>query len=423
MLKAKNMLNSILYKLDSLICKFILTLLSCPNAIKSWMHAEKVLAKNLYNGENILLIALYQKGVLRDDIKNLLLLAKKQGLYVIGVNTQKLVDAKSISPWFDTYIERFNFGRDFGSYKTGFKYIFDNLYHLHCPRVIMLNDSVFYESTRTGKFLDSLMNTQIEALGATENYEIEHHLGSFCISIAGRVVRHPKFMRYWRCYRNSDIRPSVIKRGEMALSLCLKRLVVSPEHFQALYNTVNIAKLLSEDEKLLDTALKLSRRSKRVNWARIEPKKFWSIFMQDNYISNMDTNLYKKIKIKLKDEILYANAFNLDDVEEILKKCFKLKDKDLTDNIRKFACAALINIFRSGSQIHQNNALLLYFGLPLVKLDCFYRGTASEEDILTICAQLQTDEADLLRTLLFSKSYGGDVLFGWKRALFNRGFI
>ncbi|MGA2655765.1 MAG: hypothetical protein ABSF18_07290, partial [Gammaproteobacteria bacterium] len=174
----------------SIVSKIIILSILIPQSwwvyIKSLSKPNKLIIEKKYQGQKILLIALYQKGTLRNDLKQLLIKAKKLGFYIIGVNTLTLTE--DVSEWFDSYIERFNYGRDFGSYKTGFNYIFDKKIHLQCPRLLMCNDSVYYEETRTEKFLLDLMNSNIEVLGATENYEISYHLGSFCIAIAGRVL-------------------------------------------------------------------------------------------------------------------------------------------------------------------------------------------------------------------------------------------
>ena len=37
--------------------------------------------------------------------------------------------------------------------------------------------------------IEQIITTEIEALGATENHEIEHHLGSFCISIDKNTIQ------------------------------------------------------------------------------------------------------------------------------------------------------------------------------------------------------------------------------------------
>ena len=83
----------------------------------------------------------------------------------------------------------------------------------------------------------------------------------------------------------------------------------------------------------------------------------------------------------------------------------------------------LMECFTAGSQIHQNNILLHHLGMPLIKLDALYRGMFSIEDVEKIATQLDAQETDSFRRLMFSKPFGGNTLFGWKRAAFYRGLI
>lgn len=169
--------------------------------------------------QSILLIALFEKTYLRKDIIRLLEISKRAGLYVVAVNTRKLstVFLEEHQHLFDVYISQYNYGRDFASYQKGFKYIFKNKLQQNAERIVMLNDSLYYDADRTPQFLDDMINTPVEVLGATENYEINYHLGSFAISFAKKITNNAKFIKYWKNYKRSDIRPLVIKRGEMGL--------------------------------------------------------------------------------------------------------------------------------------------------------------------------------------------------------------
>src|SRR5690606_1852540 len=66
---------------------FLLTLQSEARRIRSWSRPDRVLRDRAHNGEPVLLLALYEKGVLRPDILALLDAAKAAGFYVLAVNT------------------------------------------------------------------------------------------------------------------------------------------------------------------------------------------------------------------------------------------------------------------------------------------------------------------------------------------------
>lgn len=378
---------------------------SCWLRIQSFFKSDHLIIDKEYAGQKILLIALYQKGTLRNDLKNLLMTAKRLGFYTIGVNTLRLQDPSA--EYFDCYIERFNFGRDFGSYKTGFSYIFQKKYNLQCARLLMCNDSVFYERTRTEKFLQDLMNATTEVLGATENYHGHYHLGSFCIAISGRILRHDKFIHFWKSYKNSEMRPCVIKNGEMQLSVCLKSLVIGPENLSALYDVARVTHLISTDDQVIKAAFSLARRSDRIPWGRLVFNKEPCKEMALNYLGMSEQEAFQSVE----------------KTEKFFQETKSSGNEHLPLGIKQFLCAKILSVFREESQIHQNNAFLLYLGMPLIKLDGFFRGVFSEEDILIIAKLMQEDETVEIQKLLFSKSYGKDALQGINYILYSQGFL
>lgn len=417
------MIKQVFRKFNRLMLKLIVLGVLLPQSwwvgFKSLSKPDKIVVEKDYKGQKILLIALYEKGKLRNDIKRLLKTAKRLGYYTLGVNTSSLTE--DVSELLDCYIERFNFGRDFGSYKAGFNYIFNKKLHLQCPRLLMINDSVYYESTRTEKFLLDLMNTDIEVLGATENHQIEHHLGSFCISMSNRILKHEKFIHYWQSYKNSELRPVVIKNGEAALSVCLKRLVSQPVHFRALYDVELLSKLLKENEQNIKAAILLARDGRpEMPWVRLEIKRCWLEFVSKKYLSKFDFGFDHPKKTSMEE---YRSVYDVASMEQFFNHDLKIKDDVLHNKISSMLRSRIIEAFRVGSQIHQFNAFLLYIGLPIIKLDGFFRGVFVVEDIFNITNQMQAQEAQEIEYLLLSKSYGGDSLLGWKKILFSFGFL
>jgi hypothetical protein len=408
---------------------FSYILIMCVVLPKSWwvgfkslFKPDQLLVEKKYQGEKILLIALYQKGELRPDIKRLLVLAKRLGYFIIGVNSLKLDE--DVTDLFDCYIERFNFGRDFGSYKTGFEYIFSKKYHHACPRLLILNDSVYYELTRSEKFLTTLMNTPIEVLSATENFESGHHLGSFCISINGRILSHKKFIQFWKDYKRNDVRPIVIQKGEVKLSFLLRRLARTSGDFCALYNLTFVANLLKSDEQLINTALKMARQGRNVTWPRLNPKNTLIHMAFENYFKIHEiTGGVRRKSLRIEPAEPGCLMLDVKDIVSFFKDHIKIDSAALYAYINHAFCASILKNFRCASQIHQSNAFLLHIGLPLIKLDGFYRGFFSEDDVLTISNQLSADQALELEQLLFHRSFAGDVLQGWGFLLFKQGFL
>lgn len=387
----------------------MLTLVSKKNKIYSSFKTEYVVFHNNYHGQKILLIALYEKNFLRNDIKNFLILARSKGVYVMGVNTKKLLHDASLQTYFDCYIERYNFGRDFGSYKLGFQYLFRHQYHVDCPRLLMLNDSVFYEPTRSEKFIEDLLNTSVEVLGATENFDISHHLGSFCISIGGTILRHKKFRQYWKAYSLTDIRPKVIKKGEVAFSTCLKSLVSTSNQFRALYDTTRLIQALAADEHFLNTTLTMARKD-----SLIQARPQLEFFLQRFYMGDCS---------KIKNLLGHFPIFDFTSMEAALRDAPGNNAHPVLFSLRRFVEANVIRSFRQGSQIHWNTCLLVYLGLPLIKLDVFFRGALSEEDLLILFGIIEAQTAQELRLLLFRNGCAPEGLSKFTSSLFHHGYI
>ena len=85
-----------------------------------------------------------------------------------------------------------------------------------------------------------------------------------------------------------------------------------------------------------------------------------------------------------------------------------------SDDFWRFAHGEIIKTFMAGSQIHQNQVILLKLGLPIVKLDGLYRGMFNIEDLSKIKSELTEEDAKALIPLLLTRPYGGENLLGWK---------
>lgn len=393
--------------------------------LKAVGKQEKVHFEAPYDGQPILLLALYQKGVLRADILRLLDAAKAQGFYVLAINTLRLADPTTLEGKADCYIERPNFGRDFGSYKSGFLHVFRRGWEQSCPRLLMVNDSVYYSTRGLEAFLRDMRTSETEVLGATENYEIEYHLGSFCIAMGQGVLRAGKFRKYWEDYRLSDVRPVVIKRGEMKLSKTLKRCVSTPAQFHALYSSDRFLNEIKASQELQDLVIKDSRTGSNTPAPRFGVETVTKLlagrFIARRYALGSEVDLRVDAPIdEVSEEVLITGR---SDFEKYLLRNMpngaSAFDEVLTDSLS----AAASEVFMLGSQIHQNAAILLEIGVPFIKLDGLYRGMFNNYDVLRLQKKLNETEARELSRLLMDRPYGGQMLYGWKRAAFMRGLI
>lgn len=409
------------------VARVIVTAQSAYQRFKTLGQHPQVHFEAPYEGQKIMLLALYQKGTLRPDVQRLIAAARAEGLYVMAVNTLKLQDPASLQGRMDCYIERPNYGRDFGSYKTGFLHLFSKGWNKSCPRLLMINDSIFFSRARMPNFLKDMMTSNVEVLGATENYEIEYHLGSFCIAMGGPVLNKPAFQSYWRSYLLTDVRPRVIKRGEMKLSRTLKRCVSASSEFKALYGTARFVRALNEDPPLRDFVIRNARTSDSIAWENFSARAITNLlsgrFLAPVNISKASENVDVKIEANVKDLNEEAFIQSVNDLRDYVLRNVKGKDGLDVSLIDDSVNSVLGKIFMSGSQIHQNAVTLLHMGLPIIKLDGLYRGAFNLYDVQRISRLMEPTEAIEMQRILLERPFGGDTLRGLRRAAFMVGLI
>jgi hypothetical protein len=401
----------------------VLSFASAWRGVRAWGKRPTCHWERDYDGRPIAMVALYQKGQLRPDSVRLVQALRTYGCYVIAINTQRLDHSESLRPHCDCYIERVNFGRDFGSYKAGFHHLYRKGWHEVCPRLLMVNDSVFCVSDRIDTFISDIMTSETEVLGSTENYEISHHLGSFCIAVSNRILRHSRFRGFWRAYRNSDVRPRVIRQGEQKLSKVLKGCVSAASEFRTLYGTNEYLMQLRRSDVFVDQAIRNARSSDLTGWRRFSSRKVIDA-LRATYLLR-GTEFPDDVSIRLDGAVLADRvaARDVRGILEIARADLKPGETLDPDFVRTLIISELTEVYMSGSQIHQNASTLLIMGLPIVKLDGLYRGMFEIQDIQMITDQLPKQDALELQRLLLERPYGGDALRGWQRAAFMRGLI
>ncbi len=397
---------------------FYLNLLSIKNYFFWLFSKTKFLKNSEFSGSKIALIALFKKGMLRNDIQNLIKTLREKNFYVIGVNTLKL--SESHKNFFDCYIERYNFGRDFGSYKKGFQHIFSMLDKSErSSSVLMLNDSVFYSYSNLSNFIDAMSSENYEVIGATENFEIEHHLGSFCINFSKEIVENPKFQKYWNSYSLSDMRPKVIKKGEMGLSKIIKKCLSSSEKMNVLYSVESFQKFIDSNDYIWKNFNNYSRKSRKEGWPTPTINSIHKEVM--HYI--LSKSSFYSDNIDLEAELNELNPNGVYTLDEYFKF---LEDNNVTLNhniIRELSTSQLLSSFARGSQIHQNHGFNYMMGCGILKLDAVYRGMINYQDILLMQKYMSSEDFKEYSRILLKTAFGEDTLFGWRRVAFLSGYI
>jgi len=406
-------------------------LLSLRDDIKT-KKFKNVVSSNAFVGGKVILLALYEKSKLRNDTLELLKEAKSQGVYIVAVNTLKLKPENYVPDLIDVYIERDNFGRDFGSYQVGMNYIYENKIAEACERLLILNDSVFYSKKGLSKFIYDLLNTNTEVLGATENREISHHLGSFCISVTGDIVRKDKFKEFWRSYKPSNVRPFVIKRGEFKLSQTLKSLASTEDNFKALYDVCAFEDALKKDKHLFKNYFYFRREGERKYWTNIRylSEYFEGDMILKSYYNKYLKDVQDKKELNAEVEVKKRNS-DRDSTEEkmdFVSFATFLSDIDFDtlphgNMLKQRLLSIYLDDFTRGSQIHNNCISMNYLGLPIIKLDLVYRCVCNFNDLIKLKEQLDETQQDEFMMLMMNRPSGGKFLFGWKQRAFDWGIL
>lgn len=411
----------------SLIAPVAVVILQFQNLIaflKSLVEKPNLLKQEFpIPGQPILVVALWKYGPLRQDIKNLFATARSLGYFVMAVNTGRGQEAKEYEH-VNYYAQVSNFGRDFASYKFAMTTLYKRGWHKQAPRLVIANDSIFYSEIGLETFLNASLETKFRALGATENFEYERHLGSFFLSFDSSVFQHKRFIRFWKRYRRSNIRPTVIRRGELRLSKTVKKLV-DPSEFGALYNIGLLSERFStQDARQADRLFSLAVRPPGpLSWKRTllpTVAEEW----RNRYSAQM-VRLQSDTKMSVNQiQDLVIRSVTISGMSKEIGRLVPGTHQDVIEStLREVAIESALLSAASGSQIHTACLWFSEAGLPIMKLDLLYRGTVSFSDILKYQKFMTSDEFLQFRELMFNRPYGGDTLVGWRRAAFFRGLI
>jgi len=158
------------------------------------------------------------------------------------------------------FIERPNFGYDFGGYQEGMRYLFDQ--GVEVERLVILNDSIWYPLFPGDSTLKDLEQKGYDATGAlllestdkdSAQAKRRPFLGSFMISFNKKVVASRAFHSFWADYRPTDNKYQTIRRGERMLSYALidsGYSICALLNHQAIASTVSMMKLERTTELL-----------------------------------------------------------------------------------------------------------------------------------------------------------------------------
>jgi hypothetical protein len=146
------------------------------------------------------------------------------------------IDRKRLKENCWRFMERPNFGYDFGGYRDGVLSISEDLQRLE--RLVFINDSVWFPLPGSRDWLDDVEALGVDFAGAGSNYgtprpEInafrsiewsystshrDFHVCSYAICLRPNVVRSAHFDRFWRTLRLTNKKKRTVRRGEIGFT-------------------------------------------------------------------------------------------------------------------------------------------------------------------------------------------------------------
>lgn len=145
-------------------------------------------------------------------------------------------ELEQIVPLTWQYVERKNFGYDFGGYRDGVLRALKD--HKEIDRLVLLNDSAWFPLPGSSDWLEQAEEMQLDLVGAASNfghprveardfktikwdYSTNHrnfHYCSFALMFSGRILADNGFKRFWERLPLTNDKKSTVRRGEVGLT-------------------------------------------------------------------------------------------------------------------------------------------------------------------------------------------------------------
>ena len=130
------------------------------------------------------------------------------------------------------YIERPNFGYDFGGYREAVLTIAPELPEIE--QLVLMNDSAWFPLTDESDWLDDVATLNVDFAGSvchfglpqpkaadfrdmTYEFKTNHHhfhYGSYALSVGPNILKCPEFLEFWRRLRLANNKDKTVRYGE-----------------------------------------------------------------------------------------------------------------------------------------------------------------------------------------------------------------
>lgn len=331
-----------------------------------------------------------------------------------------IVSNKNLSPENVAYLQghsrwlliRKNIGRDFGAYADSLKFL--EAENVSIERLFFFNDSLYYRSVESlTPLINGLRGGDFTC--ATASLRPVPHAQSFCMSFGKEVLSHAAFRQYWSKYLHVNTRRWAISKGELGLSITLRKANFLP---QAVYSSFDVGRALQSAQKLGDREmiLNLPQISAIQTILTSHAVKPLSV-ARGGSTSNLHASL-----TQLSAQISYSIAMLRPDGAQP-SPGNALNTRNTRDVADFFLSEELLQELLVHSPVHSCGLLWWrHADFPLLKRDILFRGVFSANQIGQF---LQNEPAVLARpmTLDLRRRHEGRLLRGWEGFLFRKGFL
>ena len=218
--------------------KILETLQQIKNSVSVDTIRGKLEKPNSFNGSilntkhnfgkinnNLCIFSHFDKdGMIDDYVMHYLKSLFNADIDIIFVSTAKNISNENLnklSPYCRDIIIKENIGYDFGAWKTGLKYIDNEIENYN--GLLLCNDSVYAPLYDLNSMMDEMNKKSIDFWGITDSYDVNWHLQSYFLFFNNNVFLNKVFKDFWRDYKVYKIKRNIIEKYEVGLTNVLSK--------------------------------------------------------------------------------------------------------------------------------------------------------------------------------------------------------
>ena len=174
-------------------------------------------------GDRVAIFLVFQPAGLSESCRQTCEHLARHGYAVLLVANHALrdMDVQGLRPVVWRFVQRPNFGYDFGGYRDGLTCLAQ--WGVKPDELLILNDSVWLPMQPTTDLLERLSAHPADIAGTIlRTRRSEQFLESYLYRLNRRALTHPGFTAFWSALRLTSNKYHVIRRGERGFSAAMQ---------------------------------------------------------------------------------------------------------------------------------------------------------------------------------------------------------